>query len=75
MHAGTADEVLLRGLIERHLRFTGSTRALALLDSWETARHRFVKVFPHEYRRALTEMYARKQPVKPVAQAAQKAAA
>ena len=28
-HAGRADEVLLRELIERHLRFTGSTVALA----------------------------------------------
>ena len=26
---------ILRELIERHLRFTGSTRALAILDNWE----------------------------------------
>ena len=59
-HAGQSDEVLVRGLIERHLRFTGSTRALSILDHWETARGRFVKVFPHEYRRALGEQYAAK---------------
>ena len=29
---------IVRELIERHLRFTGSTLALALLDDWETAR-------------------------------------
>jgi glutamate synthase (NADPH/NADH) large chain len=58
LHAEQPDESLLRGLIERHLRFTGSTRALALLDHWETTRGRFVKVFPHEYRRALGEQYA-----------------
>ena len=29
------DEALLRELIERHLRFTGSTVALAMLDDWE----------------------------------------
>jgi len=57
-HLGQPDESLLRGLIERHLRFTGSTRALAILDHWETARGRFVRVFPHEYRRALGEQYA-----------------
>jgi glutamate synthase (NADPH/NADH) large chain len=57
-HLGQPDESLLRGLIERHLRFTGSTRALALLDHWDTTRGRFVKVFPHEYRRALGEQYA-----------------
>ena len=53
------DEALLHELIERHLRFTGSTLALAILDDWERARGRFVKVFPNEYRRALTEMAAR----------------
>jgi len=57
-HADSADETHLRGLIERHLRFTGSTRALAILDSWEQSRKRFVKVFPNEYKRALSEMHA-----------------
>src|SRR5215469_11993108 len=32
MHTGRADETILRELIERHLRFTGSTVALAMLD-------------------------------------------
>ena len=32
---GRSDEALLRELIERHLRFTGSTLALAILDDWE----------------------------------------
>ncbi len=56
-HAGKADEPLLRELVERHLRFTGSTRALAILDDWNAALGKFVKVLPHEYTRALTEMY------------------
>jgi glutamate synthase (NADPH/NADH) large chain len=60
LHAGQPDESLLRGLIERHLRFMGSTRALTILDHWETARGKFVKVFPHEYRRALGEQYLAK---------------
>ena len=63
-HAGRSDESLLRELIERHLRYTGSTRALSLLDNWEAARGKFVKVFPHEYRRALTEMHAKQASVK-----------
>ncbi len=73
-HAGRADEALLRELIERHLRFTGSTVAQALLDGWEAARTKFVKVFPHEYKRALGEMYAR-EAAKPAAAEQQKAAA
>jgi glutamate synthase domain-containing protein 3 len=74
-HAARADESLLREQIERHLRFTGSTRALALLDDWETARGRFVKVFPHEYRRALTELHAKQASSKPGAPAKQREAA
>ncbi len=53
LHAGEADEVLLRRLLERHHQFTGSRRARWILDHWPSARARFVKVFPHEYRRAL----------------------
>jgi len=56
-HAGRTDEALLRELVERHLRFTGSTLALAILDDWEASLDKFVKVLPHEYTRALTEMY------------------
>ena len=37
-HQGKADEALLRELIERHLRFTGSTLALRILDDWDAAR-------------------------------------
>ena len=64
-HGGAGDDAQLRALVERHLRFTGSTVALALLDDWDAARAKFVKVFPNEYKRALTELAA-----KPVAGAA-----
>ena len=46
-------------MIERHLQFTGSTRALALLDHWDAVRGRFVKIFPNEYKRALGELYVK----------------
>ncbi|MCC7327001.1 MAG: glutamate synthase subunit alpha [Burkholderiales bacterium] len=74
-HAAKADEVLLRELIDRHLRFTGSTLALAMLDDWDTARTKFVKVFPHEYRRALTEMNANRALRQPELHRKQRAAA
>jgi glutamate synthase (NADPH/NADH) large chain len=65
LHTGRADEAILRELIERHLRFTGSTLALAMLDHWEAARGRFVKVLPNEYVRALSELYVKAQHAKP----------
>jgi glutamate synthase (NADPH) large chain len=51
-------EAILKGLIERHFKYTGSTRARNLLDNWAEARSKFVKVFPTEYKRALAEMNA-----------------
>jgi glutamate synthase (NADPH/NADH) large chain len=52
------DEAILKGLIERHFKHTGSTIARTLLDDWVNARTKFVKVFPTEYKRALGEMFA-----------------
>ena len=56
--AGQSDEAILKGLIERHFKHTGSTRARNLLDAWAAGRAKFVKVFPAEYKRALAEMDA-----------------
>ncbi|HWX01222.1 glutamate synthase-related protein, partial [Collimonas sp.] len=53
-----ADEAILKGLIERHFKYTGSTRARNLLDNWVVSRSKFVKVFPTEYKRALGELNA-----------------
>ncbi|HEY1042724.1 MAG TPA: glutamate synthase-related protein, partial [Telluria sp.] len=51
------DEVILRRLVERHFKYTGSTRARNLLDDWANSRKLFVKVLPTEYKRALEEMH------------------
>ncbi|HMS05814.1 MAG TPA: glutamate synthase-related protein, partial [Burkholderiaceae bacterium] len=57
-HRGQSDEALVKKLLEDHLRWTGSRRARELLDHWADSRAKFVKVFPHEYKRALGEMAA-----------------
>ncbi len=54
-HLDTADEVLLRRLIENQARYTDSKRAKEILADWTKHRAKFVKVFPKEYRRALGE--------------------
>jgi len=59
LHKGQPDETLLRTLVEQQHRWTGSLRAREILDNWASSRSRFVKVFPTEYRRALTEMAAK----------------
>ena len=44
---------LIQNLIERHAELTESPRAKWILDNWDTMLPKFVKVFPHEYKRVL----------------------
>jgi glutamate synthase (NADPH/NADH) large chain len=60
-HLGQADELVLHDLVEKHLRYTGSTRAKEILDNWANYLPQFVKVVPTEYRRALQEIAAQQK--------------
>ncbi len=51
--AAAADVDTVRGLLERHRDLTGSPRAAWILEHWPDAQPRFIKVFPHEYKRVL----------------------
>jgi glutamate synthase (NADPH/NADH) large chain len=57
-HCHSADETLLKSLIEKHQAATGSEVARRILADWPAYREKFVKVFPDEYRRALKEIAA-----------------
>jgi glutamate synthase (NADPH/NADH) large chain len=52
------DAERLRIVVERHLLFTGSAKARALLEDWESALSHFVKVMPRDYKRALLDLKA-----------------
>jgi len=43
----------VRGLLERHRDLTGSPRAAWILEHWADAQPKFIKIFPHEYKRVL----------------------
>ncbi|HUD75168.1 MAG TPA: hypothetical protein VMQ76_08860, partial [Terracidiphilus sp.] len=47
------DVAEVRGLLTRHRDLTGSPRAAWILEHWAEAQPRFIKVFPHEYKRVL----------------------
>jgi glutamate synthase (ferredoxin) len=47
------DVDLVKGLVWRHHQLTGSRRAKAILDNWAESLPRFIKVFPHEFKRVL----------------------
>jgi len=51
----------LHGLIENHVRYTGSVRGQNILDNWDDYLPKFAKVMPIEYRRALEEMQAKSE--------------
>ena len=43
----------VRGMIQKHAEYTGSTLALEILEDWENMRPQFVKVMPQDYKRIL----------------------
>jgi glutamate synthase (NADPH) large chain len=47
------DVELVCDLITRHQKLTGSRRAQWILEHWSDALPRFIKVFPHEFKRVL----------------------
>ncbi|HOE95716.1 MAG TPA: glutamate synthase large subunit [Candidatus Sumerlaeota bacterium] len=49
------EEHFVREMIQRHLDYTGSTVAAAVLADWERVRNLFVKVYPRDYKLALEE--------------------
>jgi glutamate synthase (NADPH/NADH) large chain len=47
------DVEILHRLISRHAELTKSPQAEWILKNWEATLPRFIKVFPHEYKRVL----------------------
>jgi len=47
------DEEMVRKLVEKHFEYTASPRARFILDQWQQLVKKFVKVFPHDYKRVL----------------------
>jgi len=50
---GEQDVEFVHDLVARHFELTGSRRAQRILDSWNELLPRFIKVFPHEFKRVL----------------------
>ena len=52
------DVAKIRALVEEHRERTGSPVATRVLDNWDESLAKFVKVMPHDYKRALAELAA-----------------
>jgi glutamate synthase domain-containing protein 2/glutamate synthase domain-containing protein 3 len=61
-----ADAIELHELVEEHHLRTQSPVAARLLRDWQRALASFVKVMPHDYKRALTELAAEEETVSTV---------
>jgi glutamate synthase (NADPH/NADH) large chain len=48
-----SDVQIVKDLLLSHLELTASRRAKWILDNWHDLVSRFIKVFPHEFKRVL----------------------
>ena len=55
------DIAKLKTMIEKHIKATGSPRATWILENFPAMLKKFVKVFPHEYKRVLEAMEAQEE--------------
>ncbi len=52
------DVIELKSMLERHVEYTASASAKAMLADWSNSVKKFIKVMPVDYKRALKEMAA-----------------
>jgi glutamate synthase domain-containing protein 3 len=69
-HLNVAENADVRGLVENHVRYTGSPVGRRLLANWAQLLPKFVKVMPSDYKRALSvlaqqQTAAKKAPLEP----------
>ena len=55
------DVELVHNLVERHFELTVSKRAKQILENWAEMLPRFIKIFPHEFKRVLGVTRTRQQ--------------
>ncbi len=71
--ADAEDVDLVKELLRRHVRYTGSTVASRLLDDWKATQAKFVKVMPKDYKHVLTVIRQARQSGIPEEQAVMEA--
>jgi len=51
----------LKGMLKKHVKYTGSTVAQNIMDNWEDSLPKFKRVMPRDYARVLREQKAREE--------------
>lgn len=52
-HLDKSDRKSVRKMVRKHFRYTGSLKALEILQNWQTNKANFVKIIPTEYKAIL----------------------
>jgi glutamate synthase domain-containing protein 2/glutamate synthase domain-containing protein 1/glutamate synthase domain-containing protein 3 len=63
------DAEKVRKLIVKHVEATGSPRGISVLERWKDLVPKFVKVFPHDYKKVLGIARTPKETIKPLSEA------
>jgi glutamate synthase (ferredoxin) len=71
--ADAEDVELVKELLRRHARYTGSTVAQRILDDWKATQAKFIKVMPKDYKHVLTVIRQARQSGIPEEQAVMEA--
>ena len=58
-HLQKSDVDIVCDMLKAHIQYTDSPKAKAVLADWQNSMKKFVKVMPHEYRRALMRQGAK----------------
>ena len=57
------DEVEVKSMIEKYVKYISSKEALDILANWDDVKTRFIKVMPRDYKRVLQEQATKKEEV------------
>ncbi|CCU78527.1 Glutamate synthase [NADPH] large chain [Halanaerobium saccharolyticum subsp. saccharolyticum DSM 6643] len=49
----TEDEIMVKKMIQEHLKYTGSDRAAEILNNWQSYKSKFIRVMPCDYQRMI----------------------
>jgi glutamate synthase domain-containing protein 2/glutamate synthase domain-containing protein 3 len=52
------DTVSIKELLDKHIAYTDSRNARAILDNFGACAHKFIKIMPHEYKKILEQQKA-----------------
>jgi glutamate synthase (ferredoxin) len=50
----TKDEMIVKEMIEKHLKYTGSDLAAEILNNWQEYKSKFIRVMPRDYQRMIS---------------------